>query len=156
MHENKGETMRMNRILTGLIGLALGGVTPLAITSSATAAEHGVAAAHASATPASAARETLPAREITSKMVKVGAHKIVFKGKVKGSPRYANKKVKIERRIGKKGAWKVYNQVRTTDLGNWKSRVGAPRQGKWYFRAVTPQTNNYRKSYSSVWYTYSI
>jgi len=148
--------MRMNRILTGLVGLALAGVAPLGITSSANAAAHGVAAAHASSAPAVAARETLPPREITSKMVKVGAHKIVFKGKVKGSPRYANKKVKIERRIGKKGVWKVYNQVRTTDLGNWKSRVGAPRTGKWYFRAVTPKTNNYRKSYSDIWYTYSI
>ena len=148
--------MRMTRIMTGLISVALVGLAPLTITSSADATSaHGVAAAR-DAAPTTATRETLPAREITSKMENVSARKIVFKGKVKGSPRYANKKVKIERRIGKKGAWKVYNQVRTTDLGNWKSRVGAPRQGKWYFRAVTPQTNNYRKSYSSVWYTYSI
>lgn len=148
--------MRMSRILTGLIGLALGGVAPLAITSSATAADHGVAATHASAAPTPAARETLPARDITSKMVKVGPHKIVFKGKVKGAPKYANKLVKIERRIGKQGAWKFYKQVRSTELGNWKSPVGAPRRGKWYFRAVTPKTNNYRKSYSDIWYTYSI
>lgn len=148
--------MRMNRILTGTIGLALAGLAPLATTSTATAAAgHGIAAARTSTASTTAPRESLPPREITSKMVKVSAHKIVFKGKVKGDPKYANKVVKIERRIGKKGDWKVYNKVRSTDLGNWKSPVGAPRTGRWYFRAVTPKTNNYRKSYSDVWYTYS-
>jgi hypothetical protein len=147
--------MRMTRIMTGLINVALVGLAPLTITSSADATTaHGVAAAR-DAAPTTATRETLPAREITSKMENVSARKIVFKGKVKGDPKYANKVVKIERRIGKKGDWKTYNKVRSTDLGNWKSPVGAPRTGRWYFRAVTPKTNNYRKSYSDVWYTYS-
>ena len=129
--------MRTNRFLTGLLGLALAVLAPLAPTAPADAAG-------------------LPAREISSRMVKVTAHKIVFKGKVKGDPKYAGKVVRIERRIGKQGTWRSYNKVRSTDLGNWRSRVGVPRTGRWYFRAVTPQTNNYRKSYSGVWYTYTV
>jgi len=148
--------MRMNRITTGVVSVALVGLAPLTMASSADATTaHGAAGAPAAAST-TAARETLPAREITSKMENVSARKIVFKGKVKGDPKYANKVVKIERRIGKKGDWKSYNKVRSTDLGNWKSPVGAPRTGKWYFRAVTPRTNSYRKSYSDIWYTYSI
>ena len=148
--------MRMNRIITGAIGLAMAGLAPLAATSAATAATgHGTAAARAVPAPAAAPRESLPPREITSRMVKVSAHKIVFKGKVKGDPKYSDKIVRIERRIGKGGSWKLYKKVRSTELGNWKCQVGAPRTGKWYFRAVTPKTNNYRKSYSDVWYTYT-
>ena len=84
--------MRMNRVLTGLLGLALTGShrSPPALAATA-ATDHGVVAAHARRASSPAARETLPAREITSMMVKVGPHKIVFKGKVKGSPRYAGK-----------------------------------------------------------------
>lgn len=149
--------MRMNRIVTGVIGLAMAGLAPLATAETATAsAGHAPATARAVTAPVTAPRESLPAREITSKMVKVSAHKIVFKGKVKGAPKYAGKIVRIERRIGKGGAWKLYKKVRSNDLGNWKCEVGAPRTGKWFFRAVTPKDDNYRKSYSSVWYTYTM
>ncbi|WP_344153247.1 hypothetical protein [Nocardioides koreensis] len=147
----------MNRIITGVIGLAMAGLAPLATASTATAATgHEPAAGRTGTASTTAPRESLPPREITSKMVKVSAHKIVFKGKVKGAPKYANKIVRIERRVGKGGSWKLYQKVRSTDLGNWKCQVGAPRTGKWYFRAVTPKTNNYRKSYSDVWYTYTM
>ncbi len=148
--------MRINRILAGAIGLAMAGSAPLAATSAANAVEPAPAAARAAAAPVTTARESLPAREITSRMVKVTPHEIVFKGKVKGSPKYAKRLVTIQRRIGKGGSWKRYRRVRSTDLGNWKCQVGVPRKGKWFYRAVTPRTNSYRKSYSDVWYTYTI
>jgi hypothetical protein len=101
------------------------------------------------------ARQNLPAREISSKMDKKGTHKIVFTGKVKGDPTYASKRLKIERKVGKHGTWRTYAKPRTNDNGWWRQRVGAPKRGKWFFRATTAATKHYRESHSTVWYTYS-
>ncbi|MFC4783078.1 hypothetical protein ACT8ZV_01290 [Nocardioides sp. MAHUQ-72] len=147
--------MRMNRITTGLISFALVGLAPLAVSTSADAATSGKAA-HAATAPSATERQALPKREITSKIVQKGTRKLVFKGKVKGEPKYADKIVKIQRRVGKNGSWKFYAKDRTDNLGYWKHAVGAPRNGRWYFRAMTPKTGQYSRSYSDVWYTYSI
>jgi hypothetical protein len=148
--------MRMHRMLTGLVAFALIGLVPFVSTTSADAATSAGRAA-ASTTPASSttARAQLPAREITAKIAQPAPRKLVFKGKVKGDPKYAHKLVKVERRIGKGGNWKLYKKLKSGSRGGWATEVGAPRTGKWYFRAVTPETNSYRKSFSRVWYTYS-
>jgi hypothetical protein len=148
--------MRMNRILTGLLGLALAGAAPVITTSAADAATPHVGAHAARATaPETSAREKLPKREITARVVKKSARVLVFKGKVKSDPAYSHKIVKIQRKIGKHGHWKPYAKDRTTNKGNWAHRVGAPRNGKWFFRAWTPKTDHYGRSFSEVWFTYS-
>lgn len=149
--------MRMNRILTGLLGLALAGAAPVVATTSADAATSHTAAhaARASTAPQGTAK-ALPKREITAKVVRKAPRTLVFKGKVKGEPKYSRKVVKIQRRIGKHGSWKPYAKTRTDRQGYWKHGVGAPRNGKWFFRAMTPKTGQYGRSFSAVWYTYSI
>ena len=148
--------MRMNRVLTGLISFALVGLAPLATTSATAATEHGAAAARATTAPSVVARESLPKREITSKIVQKGPHKLIFRGKVKGDPAYDHKIVKIQRRIGKDGAWHVWRKTRTDDSAVWRQQVPAPRTGRYYWRAMTPKTKHYGNSYSDVWYTYTL
>jgi len=147
--------MRMNRILTGLLGLALAGAAPVITTTSADAATSHTAAHAARATAPQSTAKALPKREITAKIVNKGARTLVFKGKVKGDPTYSRKVVKIQRKVGKGGSWKPYAKTRTDNQGYWKHGVGAPRNGKWYFRAMTPKTGQYSRSFSDVWYTYS-
>jgi hypothetical protein len=145
--------MRMHRILTGLVAFALIGFVPFVSSSSATAAVDGARVAQATTAPTVESR--LPKREINAKVVQKGSRTLIFKGKVTGEPKYSKKVVKIERRIGKGGNWKQYAKVKSTKQGGWRHQVGAPRNGRWYFRAMTPKTNSYAKSYSEVWYTYS-
>ncbi|MBB6627341.1 hypothetical protein H5V45_08415 [Nocardioides sp. KIGAM211] len=150
--------MRMHRIITGAVAIALAGSVPFI---SATSAQAAPAVGHrtsavAHTAPAPAARQ-LPRREISENIVKKGARTLVFKGKVKGQPHYSNKIVKIQRKVGKHGAWRTYKKVRSGQLGGFKAKVGAPRNGRWYFRAYTPKTDKFRASHSAGnYYTYTI
>jgi hypothetical protein len=147
--------MRMHRIVTGLVAFALIGFVPFVSGSAATAAPATVGASHSAVSHQSTAKTALPHRTINAKIDQKGPRKLIFKGKVTGKPVYAKKVVKIERRIGKHGKWKSYAKTHTTKTGGWRHQVGAPRSGRWYFRATTPATNSYAKSHSDVWYTYS-
>lgn len=148
--------MRMNRTLAAVIAFAMLGLVPFVSNSTAVAAtRHGaVAASQPAAASATAERKQLPEREIVTEGVKQG-QKLILKGKVKGAPKYARKLVRIERRIGKDGNWKTYKKLKSEAKGGFRTQVGAPRTGKWFFRAVTPKTNSYRKSYSNVLYSYT-
>lgn len=133
----------------------------------------GVAAAFAispvlAVAPAQAdtAAKALPKRTVTEKLEKVGS-KLIFSGRVKGSPVYGGKKVIIQRKwcksasaktcmSSKRGFDKV-KTIRTNRNAYYRTSVGAPRNGVWRWRAVVPKTARYATSKSAgAYYTYSI
>ena len=94
----------------------------------------------------------LPKRNLHAKVVKVRG-KLFFKGRVdpgKG-PVYVQKKGCL------KCHWKRFKKVRTHGpKSKWSVRIGAPRHGSWYWRAVVPKKGAYGKSISGVWRTYTL
>jgi hypothetical protein len=74
--------------------------------------------------------------------------KLLFKGKV--APKWAKKKIVLERKTSKKAKWKVVTQARTNKKSAWSFRLGAPRKGSWYYRAWVPGKNGFIKSYSHI------
>lgn len=149
--------MRMNRIITGFVAFALAGSVSLVSASSAQAAP---AVGHDAATTTSAqapVARKLPKRHITEKIVQKGTRKLVFKGKVTGKPAYSHKVVKLQRRVGKHGHWKTVAKMKSNKKGHVHHRVGAPRNGRFYFRAATPKTGKFRASHSAGnFYTYTL
>ena len=147
--------MRMNRILTAVVALALTGSATFVATSSATAAApDGTVAAAGVADAQPTANRAKPHREFNAKIVSKGPQKLIFRGKVKGEPTYDDKIVKVQRKTSKNGTWRFYAKDRTDADAIFKVRVGAPNNGRWYFRAMTEATKSYAKSYSATWYTY--
>lgn len=148
--------MRMNRTLAAVIAFAMLGLVPFVSNSTAVAATRhsAVAASQSAAASATAERRRLPEREIVTEGV-VKGQKLILKGRVKGAPKYARRLVKIERRIGRDGNWRTYRKLKSQAKGGFRTQVGAPRTGKWFFRAVTPKTNSHRRSHSNVLYSYT-
>lgn len=157
--------MRVHRILTGLIAFALIGLVPFISNGSATAAEAGAHVGRSVAGSHAPAARAKPHRKITDRIVAKGTHKLVFKGRVLGKPLYSNKVVKIQRKVGKNGHWKLFKKVKSGTKGSIKTQVPAGGRncnsatgngaGCWYFRAFTPATNSYSASHSpGKYFTY--
>lgn len=51
--------------------------------------------------------------------------------------------------------WHVNRHATTTLFGRIFLPVGAPLQGRWYWRYRTPETAKYAVTFSSTWYTYT-
>lgn|GEM_PF-4866822 len=96
-----------------------------------------------------------PARNVSSKVVKVKGH-LVLKGHVSGN--YNRKQVIIQRATCKppKCDFKTYSTTKTTNAAKYSARVGAPAKGSWYFRAKVKASGGYATSYSGVWRTYRL
>ena len=136
--------MRMHRILTAVIAFALFGLAPLVAGSSATAvtAERAGAPAH-----------RLPHRDLHDKVVKVGAHKLIFKGRV--DPGHGP--VIIEKKNCRKGCpWHKVGSAKTDADSRWKFRIYAPRHGEWFYRGYVKAYGGYAKSKTGIWRTYTI
>lgn len=106
------------------------------------------------APPANAAPK--PAREVGGKIVNVTQQKLAFKGKVFGARErpYARRNVELQKRTCKSCIWRVVKRDRTDRNTRYRFRVGAPREGRWYYRVAVPETKKYRKSFSDVYYTF--
>ncbi|MCB0908984.1 MAG: hypothetical protein KDB63_17910 [Nocardioidaceae bacterium] len=101
------------------------------------------------------APDKAPARNVTSKVVKVKGH-LVFKGHV--SDGYNRKQVIIQRATCKppKCNFKTYKTTKTSKAGKYSARIGAPARGSWYFRAKVKAAGGFATSYSGVWRTYRL
>jgi hypothetical protein len=97
-------------------------------------------------------RSVYVARDLQATDVQKG-NRLYLKGNV--NPGWGGKVIKMQRKTCKSCPWKVYDKQRTGDNGSWKFRVGAPRNGFWYFRAQVAGTSDYLKSRSGVFRTYS-
>lgn len=76
---------------------------------------------------------------------------LTLRGKV--APRYARKNVIIERKTCQKGCkWQRWATVKTNRKSRWSKKLAAPSSGTWYWRAYTPKSTKFIKSYSDFVY----
>ena len=95
-----------------------------------------------------------PQRHVSAKIVEQ-QQDLIFRGEVFGSRErpYDNRITRLQKKTCRSCEWRVVRSERTNDQARFRYGVGAPRRGKWFFRAVVPPTREYRRSYSRVWYT---
>ncbi|WP_346387269.1 hypothetical protein [Nocardioides sp.] len=138
----------MSRILTAVVAIALAGLTPFAVASTAS----GAVAAHARPV-AHAAPARLPRRAMHDKVVTLSRHKLVFKGRV--DPGHGP--VIIEKKNCRHGCrWNRVAKVSTDSDSRWHVRIYAPRHGEWFYRGYVNKYGGYAKSWTGVWRTYTI
>lgn len=142
-----------------LLSMALLAFAPAAVgagAGTANAAENATAASTDNTTQVAPTR--LKARRITEKIVKTPRGRLIFRGQVSRG-KYKNRVVIVQRKHcnsrGKRcGKWGYAGKVRTNKRAIYKKRVGAPRTGRWYYRAKVTRGNGYRTSFSAGrWYT---
>lgn len=83
--------------------------------------------------------------------VEDGGRKGIFHGRVK--PGYGHEPITLEKRDCADCGWHSVRTKQTGDRGTFRFEIGAPSSGRWWWRATTPATTRYIKSYSSVFTT---
>ncbi len=139
--------MRLQRIMTALIAIALMGLVSVVGSGAAQAAP----AAQRADSAATHARD-LPRRDMNDKVFKNSKGWLIFKGNV--DPGWNHKNVKVYKKAG--GKWSLFKKVKTDGSGRWSVRIYAPRNGNWYWKGIVPKAGGYGKSVTSVWKTYTI
>jgi hypothetical protein len=141
--------MRLQRILSALIAVALIGLTTIGLAGPAQA----VPIADRAGSMAAHARD-LPKRNLHDKVVKNSKGWLIFKGNV--DPGWNHKNVRVFKRLTKGGAFRLFKKVKTDGEGRWSVRIYAPRNGYWYWKGVVPKSGGYGKSTTDIWRTYTI
>ncbi|PKH37422.1 hypothetical protein SAMN05192575_101398 [Nocardioides alpinus] len=90
------------------------------------------------------------AAPVTRKVVFSNPRGTLIKGKV--TPNYGKKKIKVQKRVGKK--WKKFNTYKTTSAGKYRFTLPAPRRGKTQFKISVPGNAQYT-TWETTGYTYS-
>lgn len=67
---------------------------------------------------------------------------------------YALQRVKVQKKKCKKCAWKVIKTIRTNEYGVYKTRIYAPKKGRWRWRARIPASGGYAVTTGNVWTLY--
>ena len=98
--------------------------------------------------------EPLPERTITSKVTDT-KNQLTLRGNV--SPGHAGGEVVVQRQKCGDDAcdWRRWAVVIANDSGGFRSRIDAPREGSWYWRAKVAGYDGYATSYSQVWRTFN-
>lgn len=139
--------MRMNRLVTAVVSVALLGFTPVAISTTASASEPKVAQ-----TSSAAPEARVDARAAATRTVGIGFGNRGRRAFVKGtvSPRYAGKQVIVQK--GKCGAnsctWKRFKKAKTNKSSRYQVNVNVPNKGKAYYRVMVPRSGGYAVSFS--------
>lgn len=74
-----------------------------------------------------------------------------FHGRV--TPNYGQRWVHLQKRACATCSWNQVRSTTTGDRGGWSFTVGAPRNGRWFWRVTTPASTKYIRSYSGVFTT---
>ena len=74
-----------------------------------------------------------------------------FHGRVQ--PRYHHKRVTLWKRSCASCGWHRVRHDRTSRRGHWRFEVGAPASGRFWWRASTPASARYTRSFSVVFTT---
>ncbi|QBX54890.1 hypothetical protein EXE58_05040 [Nocardioides seonyuensis] len=64
---------------------------------------------------------------------------------------YADGKVKLQKKKCKKCSWKNVKKLRTNDSGKFKTRIYAPRQGRWKWRVYVKASDGYGTTIGKRW-----
>ena len=147
--------MRMNRVVTGLVAMALLGLAPIALGPSAQAAGEDVGTPVVGPTSGSDTGDRArPARNVTSKVVKKRG-RLFLKGNV--NPGYNRSRVMIQKKNCRGDCgWHKFDMVPTDRDGRYRGRITAPRNGSDFWRVKVKKRGNYRTSYSAVWRTFRV
>jgi len=90
---------------------------------------------------------------VKTRIVKKANGDLYFRTKVRN---YPDRLTYLEKKTCKRCTWRQVAKKRTTKHSIVKYPVGAPRNGRWYWRIKTPATKRFYVSYSDVWYTYTV
>ncbi|MCH1865198.1 hypothetical protein [Nocardioides sp. CFH 31398] len=129
----------MKRLITAIVSVALLGLTPLALTSAASADSIAPAPSAQSSTAGAPEAQAKRARKVTARG-KERRNGLFIVGRV--TPNYSNSTVIIKRSSRPRGGYTVYNRVKTNGRGYYTSKVVAPRrsgQSFYYFARVAPR-----------------
>lgn len=74
-----------------------------------------------------------------------------FHGRV--SPDYGSRRIDVQKRSCAACGWHRVQTTQTGDRGGYSFTVGAPRNGRWFWRVSTPASTKYIRSYSGVFTT---
>lgn len=74
-----------------------------------------------------------------------------FHGRV--SPDYGSRRINLQKRSCAACGWHRVRSAQTGDRGGYSFTVGAPRNGRWFWRVSTPAGTKYIHSYSGVFTT---
>lgn len=66
---------------------------------------------------------------------------------------YADQKVKLQKKKCKNCGWKNSKTLRTNDNGTFKTRIYAPRTGKWKWRVKVKGSDGFRTTKGKTWTT---
>ena len=137
--------MRMNRVIAGVVGGALLGLSPVALAPTAGAAttETTVVAVPSAAPAAGAVAKDKIERQIT-------ARKVVRRGKTfvvgRLTPDGGRKKVYVKRALSAKAPFRNYTVARTDGKGRFTFRVTFPPRGRaWYYKVTVPGNAKYKR-----------
>ncbi len=75
----------------------------------------------------------------------------IFHGRV--APRYPHRVVYLDKRVCARCGWQRVRITRTGDHGFWRFVVNAPASGRWWWRAGTPASTRFVRSYSGIYTT---
>jgi translation initiation factor IF-1 len=67
---------------------------------------------------------------------------------------YAQSKVKLQKKSCGTCKWKVVKKLKTNDRGTFKTRIYAPRNGRWKWRVNVPASNGYGATKGTPWTLY--
>lgn len=134
----------LTRLVTALIAASMLYLAPVGLATSA----HGADSLRAGTVTPQADPE------ITAKIVKKGKRKLIFKGRVKGVDGVKKvtifKATKCNQETGKCNFKKFKKVKAKTKKNKWQVRVGAPRNGNWYWQARAKGLK------SQIWRTYTL
>ncbi len=65
---------------------------------------------------------------------------------------YAKKKVQLQKKVCAKGCkWKTVQKLKTNEAGKYKTKIFAPRNGRWKWRVKVKSSNGFRTTKGQVW-----
>jgi hypothetical protein len=110
-----------------------------------------------------AADQALPKRTITEQ--RPGDHQVNFNTfKLKGTVTelqadgvtylpYAERKVQLQKKAcpQRRCSWKTVKQIKTNELGKYKTNIFAPRTGRWKWRVKVKASDGYGTTKGEVW-----
>lgn len=137
--------MRMNRLVTSVVTVALLGLAPAAVSTTASAAAPQAAPKVAESTYAAPDARAARTRKVT---INAAPRGLVIQGVVK--PRYARRVVIVQRGTCTDNGcmFKRYKKVRTNRSSRYRAQVAVPVAGEAVYRVMIPRSNGFAVSFS--------
>ena len=67
---------------------------------------------------------------------------------------YADGPIKLQKKVCRDCRWKLIKTFRTSDTGTFRTKIYAPRQGRWKWRVKVPASAGYATTLGRAWAVY--